>query len=562
MRHGRARRRRMMTSAMIHAVLVVCGLVAGVGLLVLTLRSVEPSEMKFDIPLRGGEVAEEGSDSESGISFVNKSKSGGNGNGSCATVEEMGKAFRVGDVAESLRVRQLIRKHFVIHGASKVRKLPPDQFCRRGYVIGKAYQAGFGNEMYKLLTAAALSVMLNRSLIIGQTRHIGGRYPFGDYISYSNESFTLREVKHLWRQNDCVEKFGRDLTVRFDDFQKPQKSGVLCSNWLQWEQPIIWFDSTTDAVAAQFFLKNVHPEMRNTASNLFGDPGNLESRPNVFGELMRVLISPSQEVREAVKWVLKGGLVPEITLHMRMLMNSSIRAVHAALDCIRKALKNLPITSRPKVVLVSDTPSFIEEVTPLVHEFAEVLHFNYEAYRGNISGEANRSRNSDFRAKDWGPAPRWVAFVDFFLASRAKHAVVSGAHRRVGTTYAQLIAALAAANKLDESDPSGSSLVFLSSYQHSLLSEGLGSQIGWGHVWNRFSGPLSCYNQSNQCAHTPLLPPAWWDGIWQSPTQRDIHRLQAYGVQLSGFGTFDEQQLQIYCNSRKEKVTTLLVSQI
>ena len=53
----------------------------------------------------------------------------------------------------------------------------------------------------------------------------------------------------------------------------------------------------------------------------------------------------------------------------------------------------------------------------------------------------------DFRVKDWGPAPRWVAFVDFFLASQAKHAVVSGAHRRVGTTYAQLIAALAAANQ-------------------------------------------------------------------------------------------------------------------
>lgn len=54
----------------------------------------------------------------------------------------------------------------------------------------------------------------------------------------------------------------------------------------------------------------------------------------------------------------------------------------------------------------------------------------------------------DFRVRDWGPAPRWVAFVDFFLASRARYAVVSGAHRRVGTTYAQLIAALAAANNL------------------------------------------------------------------------------------------------------------------
>ena len=83
--------------------------------------------------------------------------------------------------------------------------------------------------------------------------------------------------------------------------------------------------------------------------------------------------------------------------------------------------------------------------------FLQVLHFNYEHFRGNISIRANSLQGPDFRVKDWGPAPRWVAFVDFFLASRAKHAVVSGAHRRVGTTYAQLIAALAAANSLGTS---------------------------------------------------------------------------------------------------------------
>jgi hypothetical protein len=78
----------------------------------------------------------------------------------------------------------------------------------------------------------------------------------------------------------------------------------------------------------------------------------------------------------------------------------------------------------------------------------QVLHFDYKHFQGNISRAVNTSRSLEFRVKDWGPAPRWVAFVDFFLASRAKHAVVSGAHRRVGTTYAQLIAALAAANHL------------------------------------------------------------------------------------------------------------------
>lgn len=77
--------------------------------------------------------------------------------------------------------------------------------------------------------------------------------------------------------------------------------------------------------------------------------------------------------------------------------------------------------------------------------FVKVVHFDYELFKGNISGKSGAGL--DFRHTDWGPAPRWVAFVDFFLAAHAKHAVVSGARRRVGTTYAQLIAALAAAQQ-------------------------------------------------------------------------------------------------------------------
>jgi len=77
--------------------------------------------------------------------------------------------------------------------------------------------------------------------------------------------------------------------------------------------------------------------------------------------------------------------------------------------------------------------------------FDQVLYFDYGKFKGNVFEDLPKK---DFRVKDWGPAPRWVAFVDFFLASRAKYAVVSGAHRRVGTTYAQLIAALAATRNL------------------------------------------------------------------------------------------------------------------
>ncbi|KAK6928559.1 hypothetical protein RJ641_007150, partial [Dillenia turbinata] len=229
---------------------------------------------------------------------------------SCATVEEMVTSCLSGDTCYI----------FPVSSAARVRGLPSEEFCQHGFVVGKASETGFDNEMYKLLTAAALSIMLNRSLMIGQTRHIGylsvlsillnshishyGKYPFGEYISYSNVSFTLKEVKHLWRQNDCETKYGRVLVARLDDFQKLEETSVLCSNWMEWKQPVIWFDGALDAVAVQFFLKNIHPEMRKAASNLFGEPENLHTRPNVFGEIMKMLISPSENVEEAVNWVL------------------------------------------------------------------------------------------------------------------------------------------------------------------------------------------------------------------------------------------------------------------
>uniref|UniRef100_A0A2C9W0W8 Fucosyltransferase n=1 Tax=Manihot esculenta TaxID=3983 RepID=A0A2C9W0W8_MANES len=563
MRYYYGSRRRRVS---IHFLLVAVSVFTGFGVLLLTLRSVDPPS-NDGFFLSDHEAEEDDRGAAGGLDSISASKNGtisaemdvsrekSGGSKSCATVEEMGESFKGAVWKESLRVRRIIQEHFSVNGASRIRSLPPEQFCKHGFVLGKASEAGFGNEMYKILNAAALSIMLNRSLIIGQTR---GKYPFGDYISYTNHSFTLNEVKHLWRQNSCVTNYGRHLVMRIDDFEKPAKTNVLCSNWRKWEQPIIWFQNTTDAMASQFFLKNVYREMRDAASDLFGHPEQFLSRPNVFGELMKVLISPSDDVMGAVSRVLGGGADPDISLHMRMLMNRSLRATQAALNCIKKSLLNQHQTSRPRMVIVSDTPSFVKSITPNISGFAEVLYFDYEHFQGNVSRSANRSHSLDFRVKDWGPAPRWVAFVDFFLASRARHTVISGAHRRVGTTYAQLIAALAAANHLGENS-TGSSFSFLSSFQSNLLTDGLKLQVGWGHVWNRFAGPLSCRNQSNQCALTPLLPPAWWDGLWQSPIPRDVHRLKAFGIKLSGFGTVDEYHLRSFCSSKKSTVKTVLI---
>lgn len=57
------------------------------------------------------------------------------------------------------------------------------------------------------------------------------------------------------------------------------------------------------------------------ASVLFSDNESVQCRPNTIGELMRVIISPTENVEEAVKWALNGGPDPVIALHMRMLMS-------------------------------------------------------------------------------------------------------------------------------------------------------------------------------------------------------------------------------------------------
>ncbi|XP_027357494.1 uncharacterized protein LOC113866895 [Abrus precatorius] len=535
MRNGGGRRKRVELRV---PFLVLCVLGSGLGLLMLMSR---PLDVRTSVAFP--KASKKGSNLDSKHRVASKT---------CATVEEMGKPFKRALGKESLRVRRIIHNHFIVNGASRVRDLPPEQFCSHGFVLGKTAEAGFGNEMYKVLTAAALSVMLNRSLIIGKTR---GKYPFGDYISYSNFTFTMEEIKHLWRHKRCESKYGKKLVMRIDDFMKPIETNVLCSNWKKWKQPIIWFQGTTDSMAAQFFLKNIHSEMRIVALDLFGDPKVPELRPNVFGELMRVLISPSQDVEAAVNWVIGAGENPHFSLHMRMLMNDrSIGAIQAALRCLRKVIQSQPLmSSRPKVVLVSDTPALVKRIKSNISEFAEVLHFDYEKFRGSIFKSLP---TSDFRKKDWGVAPRWVAFVDFFLASRARHGAISGAHRRVGTTYAQLIAALAAAYNLGDKW-SSSRFIFLSSFQSSLLSNGLKNQNGWGHVWSRYAGPQSCHNQGSQCAFTPILPFAWWDALWQSPLPRDIHRLASYGVPLSSLGAVDNSFLQNHCKKRKYLVRTI-----
>lgn len=107
MRHSGSRKRRVS----IHSLLFIPAIFAAFGLLLLTFRSVDPS-ITVDSHLQG---PDELRDSSSSLSSSSDAVPKG-GPKSCATVEEMGEDFNGGFVKESLRVRQLVRRHFAVNG--------------------------------------------------------------------------------------------------------------------------------------------------------------------------------------------------------------------------------------------------------------------------------------------------------------------------------------------------------------------------------------------------------------------------------------------------------------
>lgn len=57
---------------------------------------------------------------------------------------------------------------------------------------------------------------------------------------------------------------------------------------------------------------------------------------------------------------------------MILIVCRSVRARQAALDCVRKATRNLRMTSKPKIVLVTDTPTMVKDIAPSLGDLAEV----------------------------------------------------------------------------------------------------------------------------------------------------------------------------------------------
>ncbi|CAI7795139.1 unnamed protein product, partial [Closterium sp. NIES-54] len=701
-------------------------------------------------------------------------------------------------------------------GASALRALPSHEFCQRSFVLGYGKHEGLGNNLYKILTAPALALMLNRSIIVGENygtrplmesnKTVGQRL-WKDYLAFSPEVFSMLELRHLWYQHDCERRYRRPLVVRTDSFANRARSRTMCDDWSTWQEPIICFDDALDSVGIQTFLKNLHPSMRESAHAIMGLPWDPNSRPNLFGEIARVLLLPTPAVADAVKWALgSGGKDADVVIHFRHGGLESVAS--AAALCLRKALEHIhrvkqqdeqqkeqadalkriqavaataPLTAaeakeaalsalpaptgalrasvetatagavlagpagpagpaggeggavmratgvgpgsmgsrllawgkgrirwgrgrrlletegkgegggeeevggegeevgrerggggegmggeeeegqleratvrrdslvmqkqkggggkgkgkttkgktkkektkvgktktgktkkgkpgtaklgkakkgkkvkwtqgqkkaagdedekggnkeggsenktagsknaasdkdKLRVVVVADHPSVFRKIGALTSDFAKIIRFDHAKFvrrhpESPLASAKNKSLPS-FRVRDWGPLPRWVALVDFFLAARARYAFISAGRSRVFTTFSQLAASLAAARSLEDTpSPTASRFLLLSAFHSHLLENGLANQGGRGHAWHTFSGRLSCLAQPPQCALSPALPYAWWDAPWQSPARGEGGKLRRLGLQVGEGGEVGEEAVERFCERRK-----------
>lgn len=115
MRSAGWRRRRLS----VHFFLISSAVFTGLGLLILTLRSIDPST---DLPIKNTaiQIVEKDENLSSMIDrILNKSEDAKVKKDvkNCATVEEMGEIFSKGYREESLRVRRIIQNHFALNGS-------------------------------------------------------------------------------------------------------------------------------------------------------------------------------------------------------------------------------------------------------------------------------------------------------------------------------------------------------------------------------------------------------------------------------------------------------------
>ncbi|KAL3933788.1 MAG: hypothetical protein SGPRY_000130 [Prymnesium sp.] len=384
----------------------------------------------------------------------------------------------------------------------------PSDICRLRVLFYRGDDNyGLGNVLYDISSAAAMAILLNRTLIYG--RDAADR-KFGTLLTWPDVP-TMRELDALHDRASCgspVPSSQRRVLLSPDrctfqkTWRKEQRGDGKCfrrlhaTNWLAERAAVLELTKSHAYTGVQTLLKSTHRPLRERAAALVGGCLQGSARPNSFGHLLAALMRPSPPVMHALRWALSGRSEgsthrrhrrPHLALHVRAMsghrarnLSSSERAAQLtnSLACLAHATDFVKASRRRPVVavIVSSSPEVREglvarlaqttfdgmRIEPLVFDwraymrqappaFAAQLAASQEAahsFCANSKPSEHHRCNSSAHLQDWGPAPHWVAVVELLLVASVSGSVIGGGfpYFKVCNTFVQIGAALAQAS--------------------------------------------------------------------------------------------------------------------
>lgn len=238
---------------------------------------------------------------------------------------------------------------------------------------------GLGNVLYDVASAAALAIVLNRTLIYG--RNAADR-KFDSLIHWPG-MLTMEQADELRARAHCGNgvlslqrrvKLAPDKCTFHRTWRHEKTVHVRCFkrllgvDWLGERTPIMELSKVHAFSGLQTLLKSSHAPLRQRVAALTGGCLRSGPRPNVHGALLATLMRPVPAVRHAVKWALAQQQAqqrqllhqhygvpwntmhpwtpPQIALHVRAMTDHRAKnltaseqsdQMHNALQCVRQA---------------------------------------------------------------------------------------------------------------------------------------------------------------------------------------------------------------------------------
>ena len=235
---------------------------------------------------------------------------------SCAQAQARG---RLPPLQSSLPspVRTLVRQFLRQQDLSRLRRR---DVCKQRWLYYRGDENyGLGNVLYDVASAAAIAMVLNRSIVYGAN---SSDRKFGSLLRWPGIP-TLKEVEASRRWARCGPLSGQRHVMLEPDkctFHKRwrmERTHLRCFrrllgvDWLQDRAPIMELSKVHAFTGVQVFLKSISPAIRAAAASLTHGcvPEGL-TRPNLFGPLLSALMRPAPAVLHALRWALSRAAGP------------------------------------------------------------------------------------------------------------------------------------------------------------------------------------------------------------------------------------------------------------